>query len=37
MNTYKVHINHVEQTVITSAVLCTKDVELYISMLICPR
>ncbi len=37
MNTCKVHINSAEQTVTTSAVMCTKDIELYISMLTCPR
>ncbi len=37
MNTCKVHKNSAEQAVITSAVMCTKDIELYISMLTCPR
>ncbi len=37
INTCKARIHKAEQTVTTSSVLCTKDVDLYVLMLTCAR
>jgi hypothetical protein len=37
INTCKIILKNAEQTTTTHGVACTKDIELYISMLVCPR